>query len=620
MARAIGLDIGGRTVKVVELSGTGKSFKIQRLAIREIEAPEPPAPEEEEAPEAAIIQTDDEVQVPEDEPEEEEFVEVENPVVGILKDLFKKLQLPKEDTCASFPSGITIFREITVPFFEEDQIRKVVRFEAENHLHSHAIEDVVVNWIKTGETKDGSRLTIFASPKLHLAERIGVMRRAGIDAASVDLDSTALYTALDAGGVFEEQPNVIVIDVGATTTNLMLVVDGRPRMMRSFLLGVGNLESTLDLELGVGATESRQAAIAAGGEAEDLFVPAAQLEPENPEAPETEKSLTQLKTDVVADGRHEFVTKLYREAYRSLMSVSTDAPPEKILLAGGGSLLPGVPESLSERFGLPVEPLDLFDHIECKDKGPDPRYAAVSIGPAVGCALRMLGRNPLGVELLQDEFAPRNMFEVIRTALATTVTLLFLVLGVHTYATKQKLTAEKIKYNYRLGAVHAMFKDAESAYQEDIMKKKPSDAQRITVAYMNGLPKDANRINSMRSMLLRRHRELQKKLGIEGDVPELRSALEVAKEIYAALSIPKREDLGEWFQIRKMDIGLRRVTMELIVSDRNIGDKVRDLLQNSAYLKKHKRRDKRLVEAGEVKSHGRTDYAKMTFTINLEEN
>src|SRR5688572_9420743 len=120
MARAVGLGIGTRTVKVVELSGSAKAFRIQRLAVREVPAhpPEGTVPAAWDADEA---------------------------LAGVVREVFDSLQLPREDVCASFDSGSTIFREITVPFLETEQIRKVVRFEAENHLHSHSVDEVVVN-------------------------------------------------------------------------------------------------------------------------------------------------------------------------------------------------------------------------------------------------------------------------------------------------------------------------------------------------------------------------------------------------------------------------------------------------------------------------------------------
>ncbi|MFV1958869.1 MAG: hypothetical protein ACC662_05585, partial [Planctomycetota bacterium] len=73
----------------------------------------------------------------------------------VIRGVFDTMKLPRDDVCAALGAGSTVFREIMVPFREEDQIRKVVKFEAENHLHSYAIEDVVVNWVKTGENRDG---------------------------------------------------------------------------------------------------------------------------------------------------------------------------------------------------------------------------------------------------------------------------------------------------------------------------------------------------------------------------------------------------------------------------------------------------------------------------------
>ena len=39
MARAIGVDIGERYLKVVELVGSPRSFRVQRVAVREILLP-----------------------------------------------------------------------------------------------------------------------------------------------------------------------------------------------------------------------------------------------------------------------------------------------------------------------------------------------------------------------------------------------------------------------------------------------------------------------------------------------------------------------------------------------------------------------------------------------------
>ena len=339
MARAIGVDIGEHTIKVVELSGSARSFKVQRVAIRPVPGAEPAAPD------PILSTTDDEDDAPPPPTQDER-------TAAVIREIFKEMQLPKEDTCLSFHARSTMIRELTVPFFETDQIRKIVRFEAENHLHSHAIDDVVVNWIKTGETKEGSRLTVFASPKDKLADSLAIMRRAAIDPASVDLDATALYTALEGAGLVEAHPSCIVLHVGASSTNLILIVEGRPRIFRSFPMGTGALEHAIAAELGHASGREALLGQRSGPREDDLFTTAGAM-PAPEGAGDAQKSLAQLETDVVGERRTAFVQRLHREVIRSLAAVRTESPPERLLMTGGGSLLPGVAEDLAGASACP---------------------------------------------------------------------------------------------------------------------------------------------------------------------------------------------------------------------------------------------------------------------------
>ncbi|MHC5009884.1 MAG: pilus assembly protein PilM, partial [Planctomycetota bacterium] len=505
MARAIGLDIGNRLIKVVELGGTPKVLKVQRLVIREIPAKPPPAVEGEPIPDpdAALSET--------------------------LAEIFGELKLPKDDVCATFAAGSTVFREIMVPFTADEQIRKVVTFEAENHLHSHSIEDVVVNWVKTAESRDGSRLTIFASPKEPLAESLEILRGAGIEPASMDLDATAVYTACEAAGIFESHPNVILFDIGARSTAVILVTNGRPTVMRSFLLGASHLERQVGRDLQVPAMEAQQRTrLPTGPRADDLLVPASSLEPPSLES---EKSLAQIQSEAVADQRMNFVRKLHREGIRSLASIRSDAAPELILLTGGGSLLPDLDAMLAEKFELPVERLDLTSRFEFKDPGPDPELAAAVTPAAIGCGLRMMGYNPLGVELLKDEFAPTNTFDVIKTALATAVTLLFVTLLGLAIIAKTRRDAETRRYNFAASKAESLFKTAETAYLRKVENKTEEGAKEALARRLARYPKDETRADQFIRLLRSRHRTLENELGLTKDMPPVRSGLEVWLEV-----------------------------------------------------------------------------------------
>ena len=210
-------------------------------------------------------------------------------------------------------------------------------------------------------------------------------------------------------------------------------------------------------------------------------------------------------------------------------------------------------EALSERFGLPAEPINLLDHLDCKDEGPEPAFTGATIGPAVGAGLRMLGRDPLGIELLQDEFSPRNTFEVIRTTLATTITLLFLVIGIWTLALKQQVKAERVRYNDMAALVELMTFKAEFAFQQGIEKKTKDLAEKQAKRWVRSLPRDEKRIARMQSLLTKRHQFLQDRLGLRSDIKQLRSGVEVMTEIYKALGSVPRKQLGTWFPDHRHD-------------------------------------------------------------------
>ena len=64
---------------------------------------------------------------------------------------------------------------------------------------------------------------------------------------------------------------------------------------------------------------------------------------------------------------------------------------QKILIAGGSSKLPGLPEYLAKRFEIPVELFNPFKEIQVDDRKFDPDYMkeiVPEMAIAVGLALR----------------------------------------------------------------------------------------------------------------------------------------------------------------------------------------------------------------------------------------
>jgi type IV pilus assembly protein PilM len=581
MARAVGLDIGSRTLKAVLLSGSAKAFKVQRVLIR-------PMPEGVGRRDAAVA--------------------------DLVKEVFAEGRLPKDDVCSAFDAGTTIFREITVPMREPEKIEKIIRFEAENHLHGRAIEDVVVNWVKTADTKEGSQVLIFAAPKTELAADLANLRRAGIEPASVDLDATALFTACQATGVFTEHPNVLVIEVGARTTNLLLVSEGGLRAVRSFLVGSETVTSGIQQDLSLPQGEAAAHAMRAGPDAGDLLVPAA-----SPATSESGKSVAELERDVAGARREEFVKKLQREITRTITSARVAAVPERILLSGGGAMLPGLGDSLAEKMGVQVQPLGLLSRLGWRSGAANPVFEEAVSPVAVGCALRVLGADPLGVELRQEEFAPTNTFDVVRGVLAVSVTLLVALLGGILFMQRQALTREQVKFRDGISRkAVSIFEDVERGYLMDRMNKGEAEAKDQAAKARTRLTFDENYLITIRNHLIARYRELEDNLGLSKDVPAVESALKVWVEVYSALDSIPRAELG-WFRVNNFSVNLGSATLTVEVANLDVLDRVERAIGENAYLRGRAKRPQSVATRMTFNKVANTTHFAGAIEINFRE-
>jgi type IV pilus assembly protein PilM len=572
MARAVGLDIGSRLLKLVELSGSAKAFKVHRLLVRPM--PQGAGPEADQAR------------------------------VDLVRQVFQEAKVSRDDVCASFDAGSTVFREISVPFRDEGQIEKVVRFEAESHLHGRAIEDVVVNWVKTAETKDGSQVLVFAAPKVDLAQDLALLRRAGVEPASIDLDATALYTACQTAGVFRDDPSVVVLDVGARTSNLLIVDGGELRAVRAFAVGAESVTSGVQHDLSLPPGEASARVLEPrGGDGTALFVPAAEAA-EAPGRKESSKSVAELERDATEARREQFVRKLERELRRSLAAVRTEAPATKILLSGGGSLLPGLADGLSQRMQVPVEPLGLLGRMGgWRPSGTDAALEEAVAPVAVGCALRILGVDPLGVELRQDEFAPSNTFDVVKTRLAIAVTLLVVLLLGMVLMAKAGYEQEREAFlTSRTGAASraaTIYQEVEKRYQAEIKNQDTKHADESARRAVAALTSDETYLQQVRGQLLRRYVELENNLGLSRDIPRIESASKVWKEIMASLNARPREEFG-YLAITSMHLTQGHASLKVEMGEETTIDRVLAALNANAYFRARSKTPEKVWTRGPV--------------------
>ena len=126
MAKGAGLDAGRYEVKVVELDGSYRKPRLTKVSIDAV------------SEEAAAASG-------------EGVAEAEaEAALHALKDA----SVAKDSVNLGFPCREAVLRILDVPFVGADQIRRVLKFEVESSIHSHQVDEMVVDF-HTIEKLDG---------------------------------------------------------------------------------------------------------------------------------------------------------------------------------------------------------------------------------------------------------------------------------------------------------------------------------------------------------------------------------------------------------------------------------------------------------------------------------
>lgn len=388
MARATGLQITETAVRLIELDGTAAKFRIVTSG------------------EAAIAAEADGTRTP-------------AAITTAVKACFKATKAGRERVILGMPASNTVIRELQLPFTDDAQIRKVIKFEFESHLPSGGIDDYVVAFHKISESNKRSRVLVFAVLKAQLRELLHAVNRAGVEAAQVDLDAAALSAAdLNACGADAEQGPVVLLDADEAATSVVVLESGRIRLVRSMRMGSETLARALTQDLGEGAAVAR-------AEAKNGLAAAAPFGVGSAEAVDGATSAADLREGIIADRRGEFQRRLGSEVRRSISSVLLDGRISAVRLSGGASASPELAAELTGTLGAPASASGVFVSVEAQTTPELRRSHAI----ALGLALKGLEHDPFRLDFRQEEFTVAHRFEHLRTPLVLGAALVLVLLG-----------------------------------------------------------------------------------------------------------------------------------------------------------------------------------------------
>jgi type IV pilus assembly protein PilM len=188
----------------------------------------------------------------------------------------------------------------------------------------------------------------------------------------MDVDSFALETMYEENYDYDENDVDILINIGASITNLNAVKGGVSIFTRDFTLGVNSVTEAIAQNLGVPFEKAEKAKVEGFGDDEQArkIFREGMIVHADPICSEIERSV---------------------DYFRSTFGAETI---KHVLLSGGGAMIPGIAADLAQRLGIETEIINPFKKIAC-DKHILNKETAERIGPiaavSVGLALRKIG-------------------------------------------------------------------------------------------------------------------------------------------------------------------------------------------------------------------------------------
>ncbi len=263
--------------------------------------------------------------------------------------------------------GTSAIAQVTeFPEMSDDELDSAVRLEVGDLLSQDVTEiDSDYDIIETLE--DGRmRVLLVAAPRALGQEAIEFLSMAGLYCAGVSLDSVALASLFLETTAGTEPPASVLVNVGATTTNIVLQTGGKLRLLRDVEGGSNSATKELMRETGMSFEE-----------AEEMKTR------EDEERPPVHGDRLQAAIQPVS--RHIARTVAYETRQGEHMDEF------EIYLAGGGSRTRGLFQHLAEEFEVPVNYFDPFENVQADCALPEDVEERCLYGVAVGNGLMGAG-------------------------------------------------------------------------------------------------------------------------------------------------------------------------------------------------------------------------------------
>ncbi len=299
-----GLDIGTTAVRVVQLRGVGPMKSLVKYAY---------------VPLTATVALSD--------------AKSDQESLGkVISELLKQADITIKDVSVGIPSQKVFTTVVDVDRLSKDELNKSINYQADSLIPT-PINDSKIDWVLLGDSpKDKTKLEILLSSVTNsfVEQRLNLLESIGLNVIAFEPDNLAVTRALIAN---DSTLPEMVIDMASRSTDLVIIMNGAPRLTRAIPTGTESIVKAAAQNLNIDNKQAQQFVFKFGMAKDKL---------------EGQVYQAILSTVDLLTSEIEKSIKFFQARY-------TDAKLDRIIVTGGASVLPEFPLYIANKFGLNVE-------------------------------------------------------------------------------------------------------------------------------------------------------------------------------------------------------------------------------------------------------------------------
>jgi type IV pilus assembly protein PilM len=262
------------------------------------------------------------------------------PVTDALRTLWTRYGFKHRQVYLGIANQQVVVRQLDVPYLPDAELRQSLEFQAQDAIPI-PIDQAILDFhtLEHYEIDNGdrfSRILLVAAQRQMVETLLDVVNAAKLEPAGLDLDAFAMLRALAPETMLEDRGGEMLIDVGASVTNIVVHENGIPRFVRILLMGGAVITDGLTGALGIEWEDAEDMKARTGLTDEYGFG-------------ESSEAAT-----IITERAGRFVDEI-RGSLDYYTAQTESVPITRVIVSGGASQLPGLRERLAETLRLPVD-------------------------------------------------------------------------------------------------------------------------------------------------------------------------------------------------------------------------------------------------------------------------